>query len=357
MLSSFVLLISVFFCQAQKLDDVIWNAEINCIVEPEYFDFENPSYVFLRVSEFKGTQAKARFREMIEFMFGTAKSGKGSVYGFSYMGEPDFSRLSTPEDLESILNRVDTIYMEAIETDELLQTVEKYEYKVDDFSAVHINQDWFYNGKENKLKAVITDVGLMYTVHDEAGEFLGLRPLCYFKYNDRIKEGGSKSQQIDSPDILWAGAIKFPILENDAEGENHLSLKSTEYRDVATHYKVMYSRKLAQNIYMAALDGKIKAYKSADFMEVMTTEEVVKAGWTEEEVFYEDYETGELVEEKVILEVDVMDVIALDVNQSITFNSQKGTFESTINSAAVMIPKIDETGEDVGRTAIFWVKF
>lgn len=358
--SSLVLLLSVLYGHAQKAKDFTWKAQVKYIVNTEHQLTKEPGKIFLDIAGFSGKQSEANYREMMEYLFTAATSGKAPVYMHIWDEGPDFSKLVSPEDIKSMLSTVDTAMVEDFETGVLVETIMSSEITADDFSAVYLNQEWFYNEEEKKLEVVITDAGFLYNVFDESGNLVGTNPLCYFKYKERTRLNGGSKQRVHLPEILWAGSIPLSISEDTTRANGELSLhSSSDSGDPALmkHYKVMYGKRLAQHIYAGAASGKLQAYKTADLKQVMSTSDVREAGATIDTMMVEDFETGELVQIIEKNKIDERDAIALLINQSITFDSKSVTFESVINSAAVMIPVWDESGNDVGRRALFWVKF
>ncbi|MBL4753110.1 MAG: hypothetical protein JKY52_05890 [Flavobacteriales bacterium] len=174
-LSGIVLLMTVLCGFSQEVSPFTWNGAFSYEVNIQHLDEKDPTQLYLEISDFKGKQSKANFRQLIEWLFNTAISRETTVY--SPIGYGCYSRAYFIGELQNVIHIADTARKEDFLSGEWVKYIHSQDITVNDVTDIYLNQEWYYNDKEKKIEVKITDWALMVMRTDEQGRPLGKQTL------------------------------------------------------------------------------------------------------------------------------------------------------------------------------------
>ena len=135
----------------------------------------------------------AKREELVQNILGSAVQGKVKVYDFfSY-------KLLSPEMVQGILRRVDTVALESPDPPhELVDTVLVHELSVKDITRIRFLEEWEMNPVSLAFNKKVMGICPLVEVFTDSGESRGFKPLfwAFFdeKYPDALKAVGVKEE-------------------------------------------------------------------------------------------------------------------------------------------------------------------
>ncbi len=106
-------------------------------------------------------------------------------------------------------------------------------------------------------------------------------------------------------------------------------------------------------------EGTITAYDVIDdeFKTPMTKDELLAKMSSVDTQFVENFETGELEEQVILQEIAAGDMKQYQLKEDWFFDNQRSVMEVRIIGINTITAKKDDSGNEVGKTALFWIYF
>jgi len=106
-------------------------------------------------------------------------------------------------------------------------------------------------------------------------------------------------------------------------------------------------------------EGTITAYDVIDdeFKSPLTKDELLAKMSSVDTQYVENFETGELEEQVIIQEIEAIDMKQYQLKEDWFFDNQRSVMEVRIIGINTITAKKDDSGNEVGKTALFWIYY
>jgi gliding motility associated protien GldN len=139
--------------------------------------------------------------------------GTLTAYDPGPLGDDDmFTKRMTPDEVRSLLSKVDTVYSENLLTGEMEQQLVPMDVKSTDVKWYEIKEEWFFDRQRSVMEVRIIGISPMLAKKDElTGEFRGLKKLFWIYYPEaryvfvkaEVFNRGNDVERRTYEDIFW----------------------------------------------------------------------------------------------------------------------------------------------------------
>ena len=141
------------------------------------------------------------------------ESGTITAYSVGPIGSDDeFTTPMTVEEVKGLLSRIDTQYVENVETEEFEEVIQQIEVESSEILWYEIKEEWFFDRQRSVMDVRIIGICPMKNKVNDFGESMGPQPLFWLYYPEarfvfnqqEVYNRQNDSERRTLEDIIWS---------------------------------------------------------------------------------------------------------------------------------------------------------